>query len=73
MLLVKLHKMERYGTDYLCKNMPINVKKEYKTHLISKVEKAIKRTRWKALQFLEKLNSINNTKTYGFQSTIFNK
>ena len=56
--------MERFVTNYSYKNIPIPSKKQYKTQLISKVEKVIKS---KALEFLGKLNS-NNTETYGFQS-----
>ena len=67
-MLAKLHKMERFDTNYLYENIPIPSKKEYKTQLISKVEKVIKRMKWKGLEFLQKLNSNNNTETYGFQS-----
>ena len=53
--------------NYSEKNIPIPSKEQYKIHLISKVEKFIKRMRWKALQFLEKLESTNK-ETFGFRS-----
>ena len=59
--------MERFDTDYSYKYIPIPLKKQHKTQLISKIEKMIKRMRWKALELLGKLYSNNNTKTYGFQ------
>ena len=66
LLLVKIHKMEkRSDTYYLYKNISIPSKKQYKTQLKSKVEKAIKRIRWKTMEFLRKLNSNKNTETYG--------
>ena len=38
--------------------------------LVSKIEKVIKRMRWKTLEFLGKLdNDDNNRETYGFKST----
>ena len=66
LLLVKIHKMEkRSDTYYLYKNISIPSKKQYKTQLKSKVEKVIKRIRWKTMEFLRKLNSNKNTETYG--------
>ena len=56
---------ERSDTYYLYKNISIPSKKQYKTQLKSKVEKAIKRIRWKKMEFLRKLNSHKNTETYG--------
>ena len=53
--------------NYSEKNIPIPSKEQYKIHLISKVEKFIKRMRWKALQFLGKLESTNK-ETFGFHS-----
>ena len=53
--------------NYSEKNIPIPSKKQYKIHLISKVEKFIKRICWKALQFLGKLESTNK-ETFGFRS-----
>ena len=48
-------------------SIPIPSKEQYKIHLISKVEKFIKSMRWKALQFLGKLESTNK-ETFGFRS-----
>ena len=48
-------------------SIPIPSKEQYKIHLISKVEKFIKNMRWKALQFLGKLESTNK-ETFGFRS-----
>ena len=42
-------------------------KKHYKLQLISKVASVIERMRWKAMQFLGKLDQ-NGTKTYGFKT-----
>ena len=61
--------MERLDTDYSKKNIPILSRNEYKIQLISKVENVLKRMKWKALQFLEKLEK-NNKETYGFKSRI---
>ena len=47
--------------------MPLPPGKRYKLQLISKVESIIKRIRWKAMQFLRKLNQ-NRTEAYGFKS-----
>ena len=52
---------------YSNKNIPIPSRNEYKIQLISKVENVSKRMRWKALQFLGKLEE-NNKVTYGFKS-----
>ena len=49
------------------KNIPIPSKKQYKIHLILKVEKFMKRMRRKVLQFLGKLESTNK-ETFGFRS-----
>ena len=53
--------------EYSKKNIPIPSQEEYKVYLISKVEKFIKRMRWKALQFLGKLDS-SEKQTFGFRS-----
>ena len=51
-------------------NIPIPSKHNYKIMLVSKIEKVIKRMRWKTLEFLGKLdNDDNNRETYGFKST----
>ena len=49
------------------KNIPIPSQEDYKIHLISKTENFIKRIRWKALEFLGKLDSTEK-ETYGFRS-----
>ena len=54
---------------YSNKNIPIPLRNEYKIQLISKVENVLKRMRWRALQFLGKLEE-NNKETYGFKSRI---
>ena len=59
--------MEKLYINYSEKNIAIPSKKKYKIHLISKVEKFIKRMRWKALQSLGKLESTNK-ETFGFRS-----
>ena len=53
--------------NYSKKNVPILSNKQYKIHLISKVEDFIEKMRWKALQFLGKLESTNK-ETFGFRS-----
>ena len=53
--------------DYSDKNIPIPSRQDYKIHLLSKTEKFIKRIRWKALEFLGKLESTEK-ETYGFKS-----
>ena len=53
--------------SYSDKNIPIPSRQDYKIHLLSKTEKFIKRIRWKALEFLGKLESTEK-ETYGFKS-----
>ena len=65
-LLSKI-KMETFRIEYSNKNIPIPPKEEYMLSLISKVENLLKRMRWKALAFLDKLPD-NNTNNYGFRS-----
>ena len=60
--------MERFDISDSKKNIAIPSEKEYITQLISKVESVTKRMRWKALQFLGKLES-NWKQTFGFKST----
>ena len=60
--------MERFDINYSKKNIAIPSEKEYITQLISKVESVTKRMRWKALQFLGKLES-KQKQTFGFKST----
>ena len=59
--------MEKFYMNYSEKNIPIPSKEQYKIHLMWKVEKFIKRMRWKALQYIEKLESTNK-ETFGFRS-----
>ena len=48
--------MEKFNMEYSKKKIPIPSQEEYKVYLMSKVEKFIKRMRWKALEFLGKLD-----------------
>ena len=59
--------MEEFNMNYSDKNIPIPSQQDYKIQLISKAEKFIKRIRWKALEFLRKLDS-KEKETYGFRS-----
>ena len=59
--------MDRFDLQYSEKNIPIPSKHDYKLQLISKTESLIKRMRWKALEFLGKLQSTGK-ETYGFRS-----
>ena len=65
--LTTSNNMEKFNMEYSKKNIPIPSQEEYKVYLISKVEKFIKRMRWKALQFLGKLDS-SEKQTFGFRS-----
>ena len=58
--------METFDITYSKKNIPLPSEKEYITQLISKVENVTKSMRWKALQFLGKLDT-NNKQTFGFR------
>ena len=60
--------MERFDINCSKKNIAIPPEKEYVTQLISKVESVTKWMRWKALQFLGKLES-SGKQTFGFKST----
>ena len=57
--------MEMFYVNCSEKNIPIPLKEQYRIHLISKVDNFIKRMRWKTLQFLGKLESINK-ETFSF-------
>ena len=59
--------METFNINYSKKIIPIPSKEEYKLLLISKVEHLLKRMRWKALAFLEKLGE-SNKENYGFRT-----
>ena len=66
--VVELFIMERFNISYSQKNIPIPTKKQYKIQLISKVEDLVKRMRWKAFEFLGKLdNQVRDN--YGFKSS----
>ena len=66
--VVELFIMERFNISYSQKNIPIPTKKQYKIQLISKVEDLVIRMRWKALEFLGKLdNQVRDN--YGFKSS----
>ena len=60
--------MERFDINCSKKNIANPPEKEYVTQLISKVESVTKWMRWKALQFLGKLES-SGKQTFGFKST----
>ena len=65
--LVKLSNVERIHIDYSKKNIPLPSERQYKLQLLSKVESVTKRIRWKAMQFLGKLDQ-NRAETYGFKT-----
>ena len=61
--------MEKFNINYSKKNIPTDSIAQYKLMLTSKIEKVIKRMRWKVLEFLDKLdNNSNKNETYGFKS-----
>lgn len=60
--------MEKFEINYSKKNIPISSKNQYKLMLTSKVEKVLKRMRWKVLEFLGKLDNDSQKETYGFKS-----
>ena len=66
-LLVKLSNMERFDINYSKKNIPLPSEKQDKLQLVSMVESVIKRMRWKAVQFLGKLDQ-NETEAYRFKT-----
>ena len=59
--------MEKFNIDYSTKNIPIPSEREYMIQLISKVEKFIKQMKWKALQFLGKLDN-SGKENYGLKT-----
>ena len=63
--------MEKLNRKYSKKNIPIPSKEEYQVHLLSKVEKFIKRTRWKPLR-LKHEQSKTKTFEYDLMLTIEN-
>ena len=60
--------MEKFEINYSKKNIPISSKNQYKLMLTSKVEKVLKRMRWKVLEFHGKLDNDSQKETYGFNS-----
>ena len=67
-MVMTLHIMEKFNINYSKKNVPAASRAQYKLMLTSKIEKVIKRMRWKVLEFLGKLDSnSNNNETYGFK------
>ena len=68
-IVITLHIMEKFNISYSKKNIPTASTAQYKLMLTSKIEKVIKRMRWKVLEFLGKLDSNSNkNETYGFKS-----
>ena len=59
--------MEKFTINYSQKNIPIPSKHQYILSLMSKVERVIKRMRWKVLEFQGNLDD-NKKNTYGFKS-----
>ena len=59
--------IERINLDYSKKNILIPSQKECKLQLVAKAEHFIKLARWKALQFVGKLNA-QEKKIYGFRT-----
>ena len=59
--------MEKIDVDYSTKNIPVPSKDEYEIQLVSKIEHVIKSMKWKALEYLGKLNN-SIKETYGFKS-----
>ena len=66
-MLVELFNMERFEINCSKKNISLPSEKQHKLQLISKVESVTKRMRWKAMQFIGKLDQ-NRTETYGFKT-----
>ena len=60
--------MQKFEINYSKKNISISSKNQYKLMLTSKVEKVLKRMRWKVLEFLGKLDNDSQKETYGFKS-----
>ena len=68
-IVITLHVMEKFNISYSKKNIPTASIAQYKLMLTSKIEKVIKRMRWKVLEFLGKLDSNSNkNETYSFKS-----
>ena len=59
--------IEKFNIDYSTKNISTPSKRESTIQLISNVEQFIKRMRWKALQFLSKLDNTVQ-ENYGFKT-----
>ena len=59
--------METFNITYLNKNISIPSENEYKLKLIMKMENFLKRIRWKALAFLDKLKG-SDKENFGFRT-----
>ena len=59
--------MEKFSIEYSTKNIPIPSKKLYLKTLTEKVEKVIKRMRWKAF-FFDNPNDNEKTENFGFKT-----
>ena len=61
--------MNKFDINYAKKNITTASVVQYKLMLTLKIEKVIKRIRWKVSEFLGKLDSNRNkNETYGFKS-----
>ena len=61
--------MEKFTIDYSTKNIPIPSRKLYIKTLTDKVEKVIKRMRWKVYYYDKEDNDTDHQETYGFKTT----
>ena len=59
--------MGKLNIEYSKKNIPVSSKHQNQIILILKIEKVVKRMRWKVLEFYGKPND-NNKETFGFRS-----
>ena len=57
---ITLHVMKKFNVNYSKKNILTALIAQNKLMLISKIEKIIKRMRWKVLEFLDKCDSNSN-------------
>ena len=68
LLSVTLLRMAKFDINYSNKDISVPSKRQYKIQLTSKIKKAIKRMRWKCLEFLGKLSSKLSQGNYGCKS-----
>ena len=59
-IAIKLQIMNKFDINYAKKNIATASVAQYKLMLTSKIEKVIKRVRWKVSEFLGKLDSNRN-------------